>query len=158
MFTVNAYSSYDTNVDLSDVDLCVKAAMKKHPGHIVSMESEIENDRLIYEFDIVSKSGHEIEIECDAKKHTLHDFETELPKGDMKFADAAKLSEDEAKKIALTKVAGKVVDTEYAMENNIPAYEFDILASDGYEYEIEVNALTGEITEVEKELYDIGQD
>ena len=42
---------------MTDVDKCVSAAVSKYPGHILSMEAEIENDRLIYEFDIKTKAG-----------------------------------------------------------------------------------------------------
>ena len=45
------------------------------------------------------------------------------------------------------------------MENGNPAYEFDIyVEKKGHEYEVEVDAVTGKILEVEKELYDIGSD
>ena len=56
-------------------------------------------------------------------------------------------------------INGKIVDSEYSMENGNPVYEFDIyMEKKGYEYEVEVDAVTGEILEVEKELYDIGSD
>lgn len=94
---------------------------------------------------------------CDAINHTLGDFEVELAGDDPKFTSAVKLSEQEAKDIALKKYNGKVVDVEYAMENNVPTYEFDIFVKDkGHEFEVEVNGLTGEIIETEIELYDIG--
>jgi uncharacterized membrane protein YkoI len=123
------------------------------------MESEIEDGRLIYEFDVKTKDGREVEVECDARKHTLHDDEVELKKGDKKFAAAAKISESEAEKIALKQYNGKIVDREYAMENGKPVYEFDIyVTKKGHEYEVEVDAVTGEILEVEMELYDIGSE
>jgi len=144
---------------LSDVDRCYMNAVEKYPGHVLSMESEIENERLIYEFDIMTKDGNEVEVECDARKHTLHDFEIEYKKGDKTFTEAAKISEGEAEKIALEKHNGKVVDLEYSIENGNPSYEFDIyVAKKGHEYEVEVDAVTGEILEVEMELYDIGSE
>tara|TARA_B100000035_G_scaffold308940_1_gene314367 strand:+ start:9765 stop:10358 length:594 start_codon:yes stop_codon:yes gene_type:complete len=142
---------------MTDVDKCVSAAVNKYPGHILSMEAEIENDRLIYEFDIKTKAGPEIEIECDAIKHTLHDYEVELAGNDPKFTKAVKISEQDAKDIALAKYNGKIVDVEYSMENNTPAYEFDIYVKDkGHEYEVEVDGLSGKILETEIEIYDIG--
>ena len=142
---------------MTDVDKCVSAVVSKYPGHILSMEAEIENDRLIYEFDIKTKAGPEIEIECDAIKHTLHDYEVELSGNDPKFTGAVKISEQEAKDIALAKYNGKVVDIEYSMEDNNPAYEFDIYIKDkGHEFEVEVDGVTGKILETEIEIYDIG--
>jgi len=145
------------NIKMTDIDKCVSAALGKYPGHILTMESEVEDNRVVYEFDIKTKAGQEIEIECDAINHTLGDFEVELAGDDPKFTSAVKLSEQEAKDIALKKYNGNVVDVEYAMENNVPTYEFDIFVKDkGHEFEVEVNGLTGEIIETEIELYDIG--
>lgn len=145
------------NIKMTDIDKCVSAALGKYPGHILTMESEVEDNRVVYEFDIKTKAGQEIEIECDAINHALGDFEVELAGDDPKFTSAVKLSEQEAKDIALKKYNGKVVDVEYAMENNVPTYEFDIFVKDkGHEFEVEVNGLTGEIIETEIELYDIG--
>ena len=154
-----AQAEHHKKVELSDIDKCVMNAIEKYPGHVLSMESEIEKDRLIYEFDIMTKDGREVEVECDARKHTLHDFEVEYKKGDKTFTNAAKISESEAEKIALEKYNGKIVDREYSMENGNPTYEFDIyVAKKGHEYEVEVDAVTGEILEVEMELYDIGSE
>ena len=154
-----AQAEHHKKVELSDIDKCYMNAVEKYPGHVLSMESEIEKDRLIYEFDIMTKDGREVEVECDVKNHTLHDFEVEYKKGDKKFAAAAKITESEAEKIALKQYNGKIVDREYAMENGKPVYEFDIyVAKKGHEYEVEVDAVTGEILEVEMELYDIGSE
>ena len=109
------------------------------------------------EFDIKTKAGSEIEVECDALKHTLHDYELELSGDDKRFTNAVKISEQQAKDVALSKYNGKVVDVEYAMENNNPTYEFDIYVKDkGHEFEVEVDGVTGKILETEIELYDIG--
>ena len=81
----SAYAEHHKKVELSDVDKCYMNAVEKYPGHVLSMESEIEKDRLIYEFDIMTKDGREVEVECDAKNHTLHDFEVEYKKGAKAF-------------------------------------------------------------------------
>ena len=120
----SAYAEHHKKVELSDIDKCYMNAVEKYPGHVLSMESEVEKDRLIYEFDIMTKDGKEVEVECDAKNHTLHDFEVEYKKDDKAFTNAAKISESEAEKIALKKYNGKIVDREYSMENGNPAYDF----------------------------------
>jgi uncharacterized membrane protein YkoI len=87
----------------------------------------------------------------------LHDYEVELAGDDKKFTDAVKISEREAKDIALARYKGKVVDVEYSMEDNNPAYEFDIYVKDkGHEFEVEVDGISGKILETEIEIYDIG--
>ena len=51
---------------------------------------KLKKIRLIYEFDIMTKDGKEVEVECDAKNHTLHDFEVEYKKGDKAFTKRCK--------------------------------------------------------------------
>ena len=81
----------------------------------------------------------------------------ELSGDDKSFTSAVKISEQQAKDIALAKYNGKVVDVEYSMEDNNPSYEFDIYVKDkGHEFEVEVDGITGKILETEIELYDIG--
>ena len=157
--TSSVNAAHHKKIEFGNVDKCYMNVIKKYPGHVVSMEAEIEKNRLIYEFDVKTKDGKQIEIECDAKNHTLHDYEVELEKGNKTFVTASKISEKEAEKIALKEYNGKIVDREYSMEDGNPVYEFDIyVEKKGYEYEVEVDAITGKILEVEKELYDIGSD
>ncbi len=53
---------------------------------------------------------------------------------------------------ALAVQGGTVVKLEMKMERGVPTYEFDIESPDGRAWDIECNALTGEITEVEEEV------
>jgi uncharacterized membrane protein YkoI len=53
---------------------------------------------------------------------------------------------------ALKAHAGTVVKLEMKMEKGVPTYEFDIESPDGRAWDIECNALTGKITEVEEEV------
>ena len=46
---------------------------------------------------------------------------------------------------------GKVKELEFGLQDGEPHYEFEILTADGRETEVECNALTGEIVEVEWE-------
>ena len=55
-------------------------------------------------------------------------------------------------KAALTKHDGKVVKVEYKSENKTGVYEFDIESPDGTAWDIECNAKTGKVTEVEQEV------
>ena len=58
-----AQAEHHKKVELSDIDKCYMNAVEKYPGHVLSMESEVEKDRLIYEFDIMTKDGKEVEVE-----------------------------------------------------------------------------------------------
>jgi uncharacterized membrane protein YkoI len=71
-----------------------------------------------------------------------------------------KISEDEAKQIALRAHPGEIVETEYEIESNGEAsYEFDIQTPGGKEVKLEVDAATGKIVENgEEEIYQIGKE
>jgi len=55
-------------------------------------------------------------------------------------------------KAALSKHEGKIVKLEFKSENKSPVYEFDVESADGTAWDIECNAKTGKITEVEEEV------
>ncbi|MEZ0231281.1 MAG: PepSY domain-containing protein [Methylophilaceae bacterium] len=53
---------------------------------------------------------------------------------------------------ALKEKAGEIVKLELKLEKKVPVYEFDINSPDGTEWDVECNALTGKIVEVEQEV------
>ena len=66
-------------------------------------------------------------------------------------ATATGLTEAEVIEIALTEVPGEVVEVEFETEDGIDIYEVEILTADGEEMEVEIDANTGEVLEVEEE-------
>lgn len=52
---------------------------------------------------------------------------------------------------ALAQVPGMVKELEFGLDNGEPRYEFEIIAKDGRETEVECSALTGKIVEIEWE-------
>lgn len=141
------------------METCMKAALAKHPGEVISMEAEIEAGKPTYEFDIKGKDGKEWEVECDAKSGKIIEVEEEVEASDPRFASKAKITFEEAKKIALQAYPGEVIEHETSIESDGGiSYEFDIKTKDGKEMEVEVDAVTGKIIEVEEEVYQIGID
>ena len=55
-------------------------------------------------------------------------------------------------KAALTKHEGKIVKTEFKSENKKGVYEFDIESADGTAWDIECDAKSGKIIEIEQEV------
>ena len=155
-----AHSEDDIKKALTtDLDKCFIAAHQKYEGHIVSLEREVEDGKPVYEFDIQTKDGKRVEVECNPLTAELYDEEVEVKKNDKAFKKAVKISAKEAEKIALENTPGKVVEREYGFEGDTPVYEFDIYSKDkGHEIEVEINGLTGEVMESEIEIYDIGSD
>jgi uncharacterized membrane protein YkoI len=141
------------------VETCLKAALAKYPGQVLSLEAEIENSKPIYEFDIKGKDGKEWEVECDAKTGKLTETEEEVDMKDPRFTSKAKVTFEEAKKTALTAYPGEVIESETSIESDGSiSYEFDIKTKDGKEMEVEVDAVSGKIIETEEEVYQIGLD
>lgn len=66
-------------------------------------------------------------------------------------AETPALTEAQAVEIALAEVQGEVQEAELDREDGVQVYEIEILTADGMEMEIEINANTGEVLEVEAE-------
>ena len=140
------------------MEACMKAALTKHPGKVISLESEVEKGKPIYEFDIQGADGKEWEVECDAATGKITEEEEEVASAsDPAFK--GKITLEDAQKAALAAKPGKIVETEFNVESDgTSSFEFDIVGDDGVEWEVEVDAMTGKIIEVERETYQIGLD
>jgi uncharacterized membrane protein YkoI len=114
----------------------------------------------VYEFDIESLDGRAWDIECDANTGKIIEVEEEVASAaDPKFAAKAKVSEEQARRIALQRYPGEIVEVEYEIEPDGKAsYEFDIPTAGGRQRKVEVDATTGEIVEDNEEIYQIGQE
>jgi len=143
------------------MEKCLQAALAKKDGNVVKLEFKTERGMPIYEFEIAGRDGKTFEYECDANtgKITEEEQEVDSPEAPL-FKAKMKISEEEARKIALKSHPGEIVETEYEIESNGDAsYEFDIKMADGQELKIEVDATTGKIVEDgEEEIYQIGQE
>ena len=150
-----------TTTAQADVEACMKAALEKQPGTVVKLEKKDERGTPIYEFDIVGADGKEWDLECEAASGKITEVEQEVANSaDPMFKAKAKISLEQAKKIALDAYPGEIVETEYEIESNGDAsYEFDIKIKDGSEVKLEVDAATGKISEdKETELFQIGKE
>ncbi len=139
----------------------MKAALDVKPGTVVKLEKKDERGVPIYEFDIVSPDGKEWDLECDAASGKITEVEQEVGSpDDPLFKAKAKISLEQAKKIALGAYPGEIVETEYEIEDNGDAsYEFDIKIKNGSEVKLEVDAATGKIIEdKETEIFQIGKE
>jgi uncharacterized membrane protein YkoI len=64
-------------------------------------------------------------------------------------AEQTGLTQEQVIEIALLEVPGDVQEIELERERGMMIYEIEILAADGLEMEVEINAQTGEVLEVE---------
>ncbi|MCY9580354.1 PepSY domain-containing protein [Paenibacillus alvei] len=61
------------------------------------------------------------------------------------------ISEEEAKKIALQQVSGKVIHIDLDSDNGMLKYEVIVMTDQGKVYEVEIDAGTGKVLKVEQE-------
>jgi uncharacterized membrane protein YkoI len=164
LLSTSAFSS--DNADLDDIrsmdivsiETCLDAALDTIPGEARKVEMKMEGDDPVYEFDIeATADGATYNVECNAEEGFVTEVEREVSKDDPVFKKLAKISESEAKEVALAVHPGTVVATEMEIGFDGDAtYEFDIQSVHGYEVKVDVDAATGEIEEANIELYEIG--
>ena len=117
-----------------------------------------------YEAELL-KDGYEYDISVDAKTGTIREFSKEVVNKNtttntnnnknVNNSSNSKtcIGESKARTIMLGKVPGATI-TEFKFDNDrTPEYEAE-LVKNGYEYEISLNALTGEVKEFSKEHID----
>jgi uncharacterized membrane protein YkoI len=143
--------------EVNALDTCIAQALAKHPGKIVSLASETEENKKQYELDIKGHDDRNWEIECDAKTGKINRVEQEISPNDPAFKSKAKIRLDQAIKLALDKYPGHVVNIEYDLEDDGEiSYEFIIETTKGETIEIEVDAVSGQLAGFEKVHYRIG--
>lgn len=160
MAAIAALSASVAHADMHGTPLgaCVGEGLAAHPGKAVGVRYEIEGGMHQYEVDIKGKDGTRWEVECDAKTGKLLQTEREVRADDPEFTSRVKVRVDAAMKTALDKYPGTIVKTEYEIENGGKvAYEFDIRRRDGKLVEVEVDAVTGKLSDPEDVLWQIGK-
>ncbi|UCH49523.1 MAG: PepSY domain-containing protein [Betaproteobacteria bacterium] len=136
---------------------CLGAALEKVPGRVKEVELSVDNGVPHYEFEIVAK-GRETEVECDAMTGKIVEVEWENENMDLDaFLAKAKVSPSQARKIALQRVPGKIVRMDLeTTSTGVISYEFEVMGRDGKELDVEIDAITGAVIEVERDIYELG--
>jgi len=131
-----------------------RIALEKVSGTII----EEERDDDSYDFEIVL-DGRKYEIEINAATGAVEKYETDQDDDDRDSGrhkkedknkngkhqkSSARLTIEEARRIALGRVSGRITEE----ERDDDSYDFEIIL-DGKKYEMEINAFTGKIEEYE---------
>ena len=144
-----------TNVSM---ETCLWAALERYPGKVKELEFGLEDGVPHYEFEILTADGRETEVECSAMTGEIVEVEWENENMDLDaFLETSKVSPAQARRIALRRVPGKV--TKMDLETNsmgVMSYEFEIRTRDGEDVNVEVDAMSGNVIEVETEIYELG--
>ena len=116
-------------------------------------EKEFDKDDNEYEIDIINE-GSKYEVEINATTGDVKDVEIETKDGRTPADEEAEtasgfIGRDEAVKVAKNKVGGgDVHEKEFDRDDN--EYEIDLIY-DGSKYEVEINATTGEVKDIDQE-------
>lgn len=129
-----------------------QVAAEKVKGGTVT-EIELDKDDGRYHFDVDMKDGkYEYDLEVDAFTGEVIKFEKEAEKNRKQVKSDKLLTKEEAIAIAKKRASGTVKEIELGEDDG--RKEYDIEMRDGeFKYEIELDAVTGEFLEFEKELY-----
>ena len=157
-----------------------RIALLRVSGKILESELDRETGRLVYEFEIRDKSGKIQEVLVDAQTGETvsvkeenedddkkgkdddedddDDDEDDSPQMQKELAKEAKISLEEARKIALARIPGTVVESEMGKKKGKVVYEFEIKDKDNKTFDVLVDAKTGEIVGVEADDEDDDED
>ncbi|MCC7548264.1 MAG: PepSY domain-containing protein [Burkholderiales bacterium] len=156
--SVSAFEMPETKVSM---EACMSAALAQVDGEVKALKLEIEDGKPLYEFKIEADEGHTWEVECDAMTGSIVDQSREASRNDPEFRSAATVVERDARARALAQFPGKVSSSSPQIANGKAIYEIEIDGADGKEYEVAIDAATGEVlsSEVESDeetIYEIG--
>ncbi|MBE5760071.1 MAG: hypothetical protein E7332_08645 [Clostridiales bacterium] len=161
--TNSTQSTTENTTEALSLEEAKKIALAKVPGAAENdltiwhdkedneYDGKILYDGKEYEFEISIRTGKIVEWDVDKAKTTQKPASTPKPETTTESSDQA-ISISEAKKIALAKVPGASnIRIKYDAEDN--EYEGEII-HEGYEYDFEISAKTGKITEWDAERED----
>ncbi|MEQ8230452.1 MAG: PepSY domain-containing protein [Gammaproteobacteria bacterium] len=140
---------------------CLRAARAIRAGAFAQVEflGFTDEREAAYEITVVPASGRRWEFECSARNGTILEIEQEVDSADDPLFAVATVDEATARQTATRIYPGNVTAVDYEIQvDGTPAYEFHIEDVDGVAFKIEVDALSGVITEVQIELWRIGGD
>jgi len=142
------------------IEKCITAIQKQKTGELVKLEKLNADGKAVYEFELEDANGFEWEFMCDVNSGKIIETESEVSSvNSLAFKNKMKVTEEDAKTIALKAYPGVIEEVEYEIEDNGDAtYEFDIVNSKGVETKVEVDAATGKIIEVAIEEWEIGEE
>lgn len=126
-------------------------ALAAVPGAVTGIEKDIENGVLVYEVEILS-NGKETEVLVDLKTGEIIAIEFEEEDEVVTPAEIESIggliTESKAKQIAVGAVGGSVIGVSREREGGRILYEIE-LNVDGERAEVEIDAETSEVVEIE---------
>lgn len=126
------------------IDEVKEIALTEQDGHIDDIELETDDGYTYYEVEI---ENHDVEYDIYIEAYTGEVLKVEIDDNDSKTLGNIISSED-AKRIAVETVGGKVTELGLDEDDNRYEYEIELKTNNG-EVEMTIDAITGEILEQE---------
>lgn len=146
------------DADDKTLEQCLQVALGVFGGEALNVEYKMEEGDPIYDFDILAPDGVRWEVEVNAENAMIWEIEREVDASDPMFADQVQVDEDAAVATVLAMFPGDIESIEYGIEvDGSPVYEVDVNLAGGGEMNVEVDGVTGRITEANPELWEIGE-
>jgi uncharacterized membrane protein YkoI len=160
IFIIAVSASFNVQAADQGLEKCIAAIQAQKTGELVKLEKLNAEGKAVYEFELEDANGFEWEFMCDVNSGKIFETESEVSSvSSLAFKSKMKVTEEDAKTIALKAHPGVIEEVEYEIEANGDAtYEFDIVNSKGIETKVEVDATTGKIIEVAIEEWEIGEE
>ena len=151
--TVNPKITDQTQKDLSRSAITKKA--KKQVKGATVRSVKLKQDDGISQYKIkLTKGSKKYELAYNSKTGKLLDYEWEITVKKSSASKTGYIGVEKAKSIALSKAPNAtVVKVEFDKDDGVAVYEVDMVEGK-YEYEVEINAKTGQIIKFEKEIDD----
>ncbi|WP_294578330.1 PepSY domain-containing protein [uncultured Thomasclavelia sp.] len=144
------------NNNIMSLDEAKEIALKEVNGEVIKSKQDHDDGRTYYEFEIIT-DNEKYDLEIDGETGDIVKKEKDDEYGgqttDGQNLEAA-VSEDRAKQIASDHIGGggNLIKCKLDYDDGILKYEIEII-KDNIEYDIEVNANTGEIIKYEEDRY-----
>lgn len=142
--------------DVMTMEEAQKIALEEVDGEVIKSSEDRDDGRTYYEFEIVTDSEkYDLEIDGESgdivKKEKDDDYVANQNTTNNQ-TNQTTITEDEAKKIATDRIggSGEFVRCELDNDDGVLKYEIEII-KDNTEYDIDVDATTGEITKYEED-------
>jgi len=135
------------------------AAVEEVPGSVVGAETDDEDGRAVWSIEVDGTDGsrHEVEIDGDGAvvgRDTDDDGPgdddgTDDEVSDPALVEAAEVSQDEAEQTALGEAPGTVSRAHIEREDGRVVWDVEIDGEDGRRADVQVDAATGEVVELD---------
>lgn len=140
------------------LEACIKLVQHTMGGETTHLEFESRDGVPTYEFVVESESGSTYYVGCDATSGLIAGVDVIVNTDDERFASVAQITAEQAAGTALQRYPGEVEEVKSLLLSSGQAvYEVDVEFEPEGEFNVYVDAASGEVFTVNIEYYEIGQ-